>query len=190
MYNNYGHWISLSEQFLKTSKLIIEQIIQSKNKWVVLDDKPIELENYFELTKWSDFNTLVPSIFLLMHGLELLVKGLVAFCDGVIKYDHKISDMISFLYNDPRIDNDLITTLEIYIGLSPSNALVKEFLRINKNIKSNNIHVDIRYPEKGNSQTDFSSFRYKGEPLIKELSSIISDIDKIYSKTLKIIRTS
>lgn len=41
MENNYGHWISLSFQFLDTSKAIIGETIASENKWCVIDDKLI-----------------------------------------------------------------------------------------------------------------------------------------------------
>lgn len=190
MKNNYGHWISLAEQYLKTSKLIMEQIIQHENKWFMIDDKPIKWEEYFEKTKWSDFNTFVPSIFLLIHGFELLIKGLVLYCGGSIKNEHDVTKMMDFLRNDSRIDNELIRQLEGYIGLSPSNVIIQEFISVNNHLRTDKLHIDIRYPQNNKGETDFSPLRYKEKSLISDIEVIVSEIDRIYSKALSVTRSN
>src|SRR5690606_2951448 len=93
----HNGWISLAEQYLKTSKLIMEQIVIHKNKWFMIDDKPIEWENYSEATKWSDFNTFVPALFLMQHGIELIVKGLFTMISIEIEQTHSVVRMIKML---------------------------------------------------------------------------------------------
>lgn len=187
MKNNYGHWISLSFQFLDTSKTIIEETIASENKWCIIDDKPIDFDNYLEKTKWSDFNTLVPSIFLFLHGLELLMKGLISYYDNDIPKNHKVSSLLNTLKSN-NIDNELISTLEKYVGENPSNSIIKEFIGINNNFNSNNIHINIRYPEGKQGETDFSPLRYQTQDIIPKLESIVLNIDTIKYKSLKIVR--
>lgn len=187
MKNNYKHWIILAEQYINTSKLIMQEMIKCKNKWIYIGDKPIKDEEYFETTKWSDFNTLVPSIFLLVHGLELLTKALVTYCGEEIKREHDTTNMIKFLKNDNRINCDLLNLLECYVGEAPSNPIIQEFINVNKHIKAGKVHIAIRYPEDNRNETDFSPLWYKEKKLIEELKVIVSDIENIYSKALLVI---
>lgn len=190
MKNNYGHWICLSFQFLDTSKAIIEETISSKNKWCIISDNPIDFDDYFEKTKWSDFNTLVPSIFLFLHGTELLMKGLISYYNSDVKFDHNSNKFIALLKSN-NIDIDLISILEKYVGENPSNRIIKEFIDINNNITPNKLHIDIRYPQNTKGEiieTDFSPFRYQTTSILPELKDIVLDIDTIKEKSLSIIR--
>jgi hypothetical protein len=187
--SSYCSWITLAEQYIKTSKLIMEQIVANQNKWFMIDDKPIELEQYFEETKWSDFNTLVPSLFLLIHGLELLLKGIAIWCGKTPKYEHNTANLIDLIKGDPRINSEFINIVCRYVGEKPSNRLIVKFLKIN-NFCADSLHIDIRYPENKYKLTDFSLLRYKEKHIIKDIECIIKDIDKLYRLALKIIRQS
>ena len=58
-----------------------------------------------KVTKWSDFNTLAPALFILMHGYELLVKGLYILITSNNDYKgHDVSSLINFLERDDRLD--------------------------------------------------------------------------------------
>lgn len=191
MKNNYGNWISLAEDYLRTSKLIMNETIKYENKWVVVSDSSISLEEYEERTKWSDFNTLIPAIFLLLHGYELLLKG-VCLKSGIdIKTNHKLDYMIRNLENMNIIDKEFITLLKKYVGDSPSNVLINNFLDINNNITAKDIHVNIRYPitKKNNDETDFSMLKYKQGDLVRELETMVSDNTNIFQLALDFIRS-
>lgn len=182
-------WIVLSGQYLKTSKLIMEQIRANENRWVIVDDWPIEWTDYFEKTKWSDFNTFVPSLFLMQHGLELLIKGLYLWFEkSEIDKNHKLNNLIIALAEDARIDSQLIELFNDYCGNSPKNKIIKEFNKLNKHLSTNNIHVNLRYPENQGNTIDFSPFRYKTSELLPHIDRFITDIDKIYDLALKTIR--
>lgn len=72
MENNYNSWISLSFNFLDTSKAILTENIKNRNTWCMMSDTNIDFNDYLEKTKWSDFNTLIPTMFVLLHGIESL----------------------------------------------------------------------------------------------------------------------
>ncbi|WP_251554005.1 hypothetical protein [Neobacillus muris] len=188
--NNHNIWFSLSEQYLKTSKLIMEQIRTNNNKWFMIEDHPIEWDQYFEATKWSDFNTLVPSIFLMQHGLELLLKGFMKMYGEQIPRNHKNMDqMLGVLRKQHKFNDGLIDLMSKYSGSSPKNKLFTEFNKLNKRLNSSNFHVNIRYPEEQNgNEIDFSPFRYKESSLLSELDRMIQDIDIILIETVELVR--
>lgn len=187
---NYYHWLTLSEQYLKTSRLIMEQIRSHKNKWFMIDDKPIEWNDYFEATKWSDFDTFVPSLFLMQHGLELLLKGLSIWSGVEVKKTHNVACIIQKLKTDSRIDKNLLELLDLYTGENPKSRIMRKFMKVNEHIRIDRLHIELRYPESSGHETDFSAFRYKETKLLNELNTIISDIDSIIKITLEIIRGS
>lgn len=187
--NLYSNWIILAEQYLKTSRLVMEQIVVNQNKWFMIDDEPIPWEKYLEETKWSDFNTFVPSLFLLIHGLELLLKGMVKWSEKEASYDHNVSYLIKVLSEDRRIDPKFINIVSKYIGDNPTNSVIHKFLTLNENINSNKLHVNIRYPQYKTKATDFSPMRYKEKNLINEIKIIIKEVDELYKIALEIIRT-
>ena len=41
----YKEWLSLAEQYLRTSKLILEQIVGSENKWIIISDISFDIED-------------------------------------------------------------------------------------------------------------------------------------------------
>jgi len=93
----------------------------------MISDSKIEWDEYFEATKWSDFNTFVPSLFLLLHGLELLLKGMVIFIGKEIEANHKTKNLISVLESDSRINKEFLETVSKYVGENPSSKIMKDF---------------------------------------------------------------
>ncbi|WP_419741434.1 hypothetical protein [Paraclostridium dentum] len=115
------------------------------------------------------------------------MKGLISYYDDDIPKNHKVSSLLNTLKSN-NIDNELISILEKYVGENPSNSIIKEFIEINNNFNSNNIHINIRYPEGKQGETDFSPLRYQTEDIIPKLESIVLNIDTIKDKSLKIVR--
>lgn len=181
-------WLRLSFQFLDTGSLIIEKIIANKNTNYVISKKEISEKQFLEETKWSDFNTLTPALFLITHGFELLIKGLSTYLNVKIKKTHNISILVSELQkNNLNIDSTLISLINKYVGENPVSELIGNFLEANPFV--NNIHVDIRYPNgKNNEDIDFSPLRFNGKSIISELKTLVNDISEIQSRTLTLVR--
>ncbi|MGG1638258.1 HEPN domain-containing protein [Paenibacillus sp. NRS-1760] len=188
MVNRHNNWLTLSEQYLKTSKLIMSQCRTNKNAWAVISDNPIKWEDYFEKTQWSDFNTLVPSLFLLQHGLELLVKGLLVMLNIDFGREHDLNALIEKFNNNSYIESEFLEIIIDYAGINPENPILKDFVNLNQELSKSSIHVKFRYPEFKGKETDFSPFRYRGTELLEHIDQIIDDIDKIIEMSLKIVR--
>lgn len=186
---NYDNWFALAEQYLTTSKLIMEQIIANENMWIMISDEPIEMAAYNEATKWSDFNTLTPALFLLEHGIELLLKGLLLWSGNDYEINHNVNEIIETLKKDRRINKDLFCLLDNYVGSSPKRDIIKDFLQINEHIKANRLHIELRYPESSKGKENvFSPFKYGESDSLMEIEEICSDISSILSLSIQSVR--
>lgn len=82
---------TLALQFLSLVDNAARETAARGNKWVVTSDHPIDEHYYEEETRWSDHAIIAPTIFNLLHGLELLVKGFLVARGVAIRKEHKIS---------------------------------------------------------------------------------------------------
>jgi len=142
-----------------------------------------------KVTKWSDFNTLAPALFILMHGYELLVKGLYILMTSNNDYKgHDVSPLINFLEKDDRIDEKLIQIILKYSGKKPKNKIISNFLKNNDHLNPKTLVKDIKYPEDmKNKDIDFSNINYQGSELLNEIKNINKDIKKTLELTYKTI---
>lgn len=189
--SDHDIWLILAEQYLNTSKNIMQQIVNCGNPWIMISDQPIEPQDYAEYVKWSDFNSLVPSMFLLMHGIELMLKGLVIWSDGsLLNYDHNPAILIDILNKDERITPSYLAMISKYVGAGDKNKLIADFREINNIVDSSSIHVTLRYPDSRNDKAsiDFSSFQYKEQDIMLDLTIMINDIESMLFMTNEIIR--
>jgi len=182
----YKKWILLSEKYLKTSLAVLRKNVEQGNPAFLISDTEINNGDLEVATEWSDMNTLVPSLFLMFHGFELLLKGILMYKDINFNYNHNSVELCEKLVDVPLEFKSLISE---YISYEPSNPLVKRFLDINNELDPKRIHIDIRYPSnKEIDRIDFSTLEYNDKDILGDLEQIISDIEDIYILGLRIVR--
>jgi hypothetical protein len=187
----YYDFLQLSQQYLLTSKLILQQLRDSNNISVIVSDHKIETYELIEATKWSDFNTLTPALFLLRQGMELLVKGLAIWIDEDPADTHQTGKMIDYLRNDKRFSNDYIELISSYVGSGPKQRLIQEFGDTNRleNYDSK-LNEALRYPitKKGEGKRiNFTSLRYRHDEILEDIDNIICDIEKVLKEAVRLV---
>jgi len=182
----------------------MKMMVSTKNKWVVIKDYDDALDKLDERTRlnviskryrndteWSDFNTLIPALFLLIHGLELAAKGLLVFLNHDLSTNHDLMGILGKLENIDSMDKKLIAKMYNMLGFDTENSLMNKFVSSNNVIQAKSIHVDIRYPfpKKDTTPINFEMFKYNQDDLIPEIEEIILSIDDFYDEYLNYIRT-
>ena len=87
----------LGHQFLNSSKVLLEKLVENDNRQVVISNFEITEEYYNEQTKYSDFNIIIPILFNYYHGLELIIKAALEQVGKLEKDIHNIEDLIKKL---------------------------------------------------------------------------------------------
>ncbi|APY10178.1 hypothetical protein BWZ22_02530 [Seonamhaeicola sp. S2-3] len=152
-----ANYLGLSYQFWTLTKESINEMEKQGNKKLIMSlYDPNETDeqshqNYYQKTKWNDFNIGVPILFNFYHGLELCMKGLLQEIGKLpTNKHHKLSDYFQIISENNSV---FIPEIIVSIGkvLNSENPFYDFF-------KSNNSNVDnyyqlLRYPEsvKGNN---------------------------------------
>lgn len=116
------------------------------------------------------------------HGLELLLKAILSYIKIDFGKIHNTRNLIDKLDGRDNIPDEFVELSRKYVGNSPTNRVIREFLLNNDGLRASNIHVDIRYPDaRCQDSMDFSSLEYNEETIIEDIKEIIHDIDVLYS---------
>jgi hypothetical protein len=152
-----ANYLGLSYQFWTLTKESINEMEKQGNKKLIMSlYEPNETDeqshkNYYQKTRWNDFNIGVPILFNFYHGLELCMKGLLQETEKLpTNKTHKLSGYFEIiLKNESLFTPGIFTSIEKVLN---SDNPFSDFF------KSNNSNVDnyyqlLRYPEsiKGNN---------------------------------------
>ncbi len=167
------------------------ETIKQGNQWIVWSDELLDEEEYENLSKWSDFNIIVPLLFNFYHGLELLLKGFVVLnAKASPKLNHDIETLLTEFTQKYPDQHCLIDISKKYIGKDVSAELLKQFFAEN-NCSTNKFYEVLRYPADLKLIRKFihTCLKYQGKASIPFFEELQSDIDCIRGCSVKLGRS-
>ena len=179
-YQKAVSFLSVSFQFFSLVQNSLEETISQGNKWFLISDEEIKLEEYASKTKWSDHQIIIPLLFNFYHGLELFLKGLLQLDPTFeLKAKHSIEGLSArFIKNNPS-EKELCDFLKKYTYLGKIPRLLKDFL-FDNNLSVNKLYEALRYPtDQSFSKTrKYMCIKYKEEDGIQFFEELLCDIKK------------
>jgi len=182
-------FFNLSENYLLLVRNVLKETIKQGNTWTVLNDKKITEKIYYDKTKWSDFNIVIPVLFNFYHGLELLMKGLLSLIDNYeLQNSHDIKKILKDLQSNIK-NIEIINILNKYIDSNSMPKIFSECLKEN-NISINKFYIFLKYPTDKNISKMYNYFKlkYNEEEGLSLFKGIVDDIDFLMPKVVKIYR--
>lgn len=176
-------YYSLAQQFLLTSSAVIREMIATKNPWVVVTETPLDFEEYDRQTRWSDFNTMLPSLFLFFHGSELLCKGVLLQTGREIPATHDLPTILALIHDDLGL-KDIKTILYKYLVSQPNTPsfLARYMSQFDSETLSGTLYESLRYPStRKGAVFDHSWLRHNTHQILDDLRVIDSDIHLVLS---------
>ncbi len=169
-----------SFQYLRLVENVAQETVSSGNLWVMTRDFTaggITEEEYANATKWSDHTIIIPLLFNLLHGIELLVKGFILVDPAeTIEKQHNIGELCKrfrVMYPDQDTLNQFF---ERYTTDDRAPELLQHF-RIDNGLSMNGLYQALRYPSHDfNSMRIYASLKYKGGSGTKFFSELVNDI--------------
>lgn len=184
----------VSFQYLMLVENVCRETVGQGNMWFMIkdwEDGDITPDEYAERTRWSDHILIIPLLFNLYHGIELLVKGfLLVAPDQNVKPKHSISklcDQFSLTY---PTETKLIGFFGKFTKKQYLPELLANFLKDN-NITLNDLYQAVRYP----SDQDFQSLRrytklnYQGEQGLHFFNALSQDIKEARTAAVRLGRS-
>jgi hypothetical protein len=177
-------FLTVSCQYLMLVKNVARGIVSHLNPLGLTklgSEGPITEDELVEAIRWSDQTLVIPLLFNLYHGIELLVKGFLLITPGVeVKPLHGIQRLCRQFSAAYPNEIELNAFLQKYTEESQLPSLLREFLRDNA-LTLGDLYEVLRYP----SDKDFVDLKryvrlkYKGQrgvPFFQELHEGIESI--------------
>lgn len=176
--------ITFAEQYLTLVENVCRETVNQGNNWVVcsngnaIDNGRWE-EDYTERTKWSDHSIILPLLFNLFHGMELLLKGLLKVdpeCD--VKAVHGLARLHSEFRKIYPNDCELYDVIGKYTAVSQAPKVLRDFMSENNFDSMDEFYQAVRYPCDTSCKKVrwYKPLKYKGEDGAKFFEELADDV--------------
>jgi HEPN domain-containing protein len=180
-------------QYLILAENVSRETASQGNIWVMsrdFGDGPITHREYAEGTRWSDHTIIIPLVFNLLHGIEVLVKGfLLVDPEEVIKKQHNICNLRE-RFRQKYPDQTILTEfLDKYTSEDHMPELMKRFLEEN-GLQIETLYQALRYPSPDFTiMCTYSSLKYQGEKGTRFFTELHEDIGSLRVAAVKLGRS-
>lgn len=179
-------------QYLRLVENVANETVSQGNTWVLVRDYSsggITEEEYSLATRWSDHSIIIPLIFNLLHGVELLSKGfLLADPEEPVGKTHKISTLrsrITAMYPGEDVMNGFLSK---YTDDHEMPELLVRFLEVN-NLSVDQLYQAFRYPSPDFVEThSYADLKYQGEAGTHFFEELAKDIKELRLAAIKLGR--
>jgi hypothetical protein len=186
----------VAEQYIQASKNLIDGMLRTENPLGIISDDPISSDDLKEGIKNSSLSIILPTLFCLYQGIELILKGFVdeEYKDTSRHEAELLCEKFSVLYSD---ENELSALLKKFV-FSPKQ-FIREYLELN-NIELGSIsefYNSLRYPDKKETVKGLKILKFRNYnplkypdndlflPQIEELNYEIEQLLKLSVKLFK-----
>lgn len=186
-------FFKLSVQYLHFVEAVIDELLKQGNKQVIISDYQITEDEFFEKTKWSDYNIIEPLLFNFYHGVELLLKGYLKSINiATFEYSHNIENLFSSFKNNLTNHSFTSEILKKYIGFRDYLVEPLKTFFFENNITVCQYYEALRYPtdKKDTHVFDYDSLKRLGDKNLEFLSKLKADIDILRREAVKYWRSS
>jgi len=177
----------ISEQYIQASKNLIDGMLETNNISVIISDHPITSDEMINGLKNSSGSIILPALFCLYQGIELLLKGFVNI-KSQKNNGHEaeaLCKQFSEFYQD---EEELISLFNKFI-FSP-RTFINQYKLANNLNSIRLFYNSLRYPErKDGSLTNYYQLKHPdNEDFLPQLVDINNDINKLLLLSVKLFR--
>ncbi|MBU2602546.1 MAG: hypothetical protein KKA32_10320 [Actinobacteria bacterium] len=169
-------------QYLDLVQSVAREAVAHKNTWVHIQDYDPDRDvaaDYREATRWSDHRIIIPLLFNLLHGIELLAKGFLLAGSKPVAKNHKLPEMVALVRAAFPAEGTINDVFAKYTTEAQMPPLLRDFLTDNR-ISVDALYQALRYPNPDwESIHRYVELMRKGGAGIPFLSGLDSDIEAL-----------
>lgn len=178
------NYFILADQYYQSSKLLLENIINSGNMTFGFGKSEKEAEeNMQKNVLKSDSILFLPALFDCYQCMELFVKGLILIKNVNFENTHEID----ILFNDLKeLYNDKTEIYKVFKNFYHNELdIIKKFKKENKITTINEFYMSLRYPNYQQKKYDYICLKYNGKDGINHVEKLIKMMESIREIVLK-----
>lgn len=177
----------LADQYLETSKLLLESLINNDNSNAGFG--LTQEEAYEEMRKnvlKSDATLLIPTIFNSYQSLELFLKGLLLLNGIEADNTHEVSDMIAKIKGIYGDKSDIYKKIRVFY--KEQVDILKNYKKTNNITTTKELYESLRYPEDNSlaiKEYDYFDLKYNGDLGIRNFKVLLKRLCEVKEVILK-----
>ena len=177
----------VSEQYIQASKNLIDGMLANGNPLAIISNDEISSRELVEGLKDSSQSIILPALFCLYQGVELLLKGFVNI-KSEKKNGHEAEKLLKQFLTLYEEEKELIALFNKLIY--EPKTFIKQYMQTNQLDSINTLYNSLRYSErKGRIPIDHYKLMYpNNEELLPELIDLVHDIDQLLRWSVKLFR--
>ena len=181
-----------SFQYLMFAENVARETASQDNVWVMVRDfkeGPIGPEEYAEATRWSDHSVIIPLLFNLLHGIELLVKGFLLVDPAeTVEKEHNICELCARFKAKYPEETTLNNFFDKYTNESCMPELLRRFLADN-GLQVDGLYQALRYPSPDfSTMRRYSTLKYQGQKGTPFFTELCQDIHAVRIASVRLGR--
>lgn len=137
-------YLTLALHFLRLAEAASAQISRRGNPHIVVSSERMTPAQYDRFTAWSDHTVGIAVLFNFYHGIELIIKGLLAL-QAQPPFHHRLTELLSCLEHN-QICPALSGTLATLVRDIDSDSPIGRFLTANS-IQIDSWYESLKYPK-------------------------------------------
>jgi len=166
----------------------MEGMINSNNPNLVFSDHPLSNEELAKTYKYSSFNIILPTLFCLYQGLELLLKGFVNY-KMEVKSTHDSEKFLKYFAALYRKETNVKRIFSEFIN--EPKGFIRSYMVLNNIVTIKQLYESFRYPDKkgkGDLFFDYQLLMYPRErnSYIYQVQQLHSDINNLISLSVEL----
>ena len=184
MEDRANKYFLLADQYLETTKLLINTIIENDNtNYGIGCNEQDALNNMKKSIIKSDVYLFIPSMFTSLQTVELFIKGLLLFNGKEVQYDHEVDGILLELKKIYGEKSDIFKAINSFY--KNQMEILKKFKKKNNISNTNDLYESLRYPESKKNRYEYFELKYNGKEVLKQYLKMLEKIEKIKREILK-----
>ena len=182
--NRANKYFLLADQYLETTKLLINTIIENNNtSYGIGNNEDEALENMKESIIKSDVYLFIPSMFTSLQTVELFIKGLLLFNGEEVSYDHEVDGMLLELKKIYGEKSDIFKSINSFY--KNQMEILKKYKKVNNITTITDLYESLRYPESKKNRYEYFDLKYNGKEVLKQYLKMLEKLETIKKEILK-----
>lgn len=184
----------VAQQYIQASKNMIDEMLKRDNPYAVISEHDISADELVEDIRYSSHHIILPALFCLYQGIELLLKGfLMIKCKVEIWHNaENLCGQFSKIYAE---ENELIGLFNKFV-LCPKE-FIREYIELNNITKISEFYNSLRYPDKKEKSDGVATYTYRDyDPLmypdneffLPQVEELNNDIGQLLVLSVKLFR--
>lgn len=185
---NHKQRFYVAHSYIEVCQNLIDEMLKNYNPRVVVSDHEIDESQVAERLRYSSPSVILPALFCLYQGIELLLKGFVLI-KAHQKARHNAEELVqSFSKYYP--EEEVLSVLFKQFVLQPP-CFIKQYIELNRIKDISSFYNSLRYPDNNNSgeMYDYDSLMYLDNRLfIPQIKKVKDKIDSLLILSVRLFR--